>query len=252
MDNGGFIKLSRKIEDWGWYNDINTFYLFFHCIIKANWKEGTFQGKKIPRGSFVTSLNKLSEETKLSIQSIRTAIKHLISTGEITSKSFSKYRIITINNYCKYQDNNKDTNIQLTSKQQATNKQLTTIEEIKKERSKEIYISSSSIGDVNLFDFIESNFGRTLSPVEYEEVMNWEDNELTRYAIKQAVISNKCGIKYIARIISAYKRENIKTVQQAQEREREYVDKQKNNTVKKYKTSSERIDEVAKRFLSEE
>ena len=30
----------------------------------------------------------------------------------------------------------------------------------------------------NIFDYIESNFGRTLSPIEYEEVSNWEDNEL--------------------------------------------------------------------------
>ena len=68
----------------------------------------------------------------------------------------------------------------------------------------------------NIFDYIESNFGRTLSPIEYEEVSSWEDNELTRYAIKQAVLNSKYGIKYISAILYSYKMNNIKSVQQAQ------------------------------------
>lgn len=68
----------------------------------------------------------------------------------------------------------------------------------------------------NIFDYIESNFGRTLSPIEYEEVSSWEDNELTRYAIKQAVLNGKYGIKYISAILYSYKMNNIKSVQQAQ------------------------------------
>tara|TARA_R110002012_G_scaffold262505_1_gene444817 strand:+ start:20086 stop:20598 length:513 start_codon:yes stop_codon:yes gene_type:complete len=53
-------------------------------------------------------------------------LKKLKSTGEITSKSTSKYSIISIACYDKYQDDNKQNNINLTDKQQTTNKQLTT------------------------------------------------------------------------------------------------------------------------------
>ena len=86
-------------------------------------------GETIPRGSFVTSLDSLAKELGLSVQEIRTALKHLISTGELTSKSTNKYRIITVVNYEMYQQVNKQPNSPLTGNQQATNKQLTTIEE---------------------------------------------------------------------------------------------------------------------------
>ena len=130
MDNT-FIKLNRSIINFEWYLKPNTYRLFIHCLLKANWKDGKFEGKTIKRGSFVTSLDKLSLELGLTTQQIRTSISHLKSTNNITSKSHSKYRIITVLNYNDYQDNNKQDNSQVTSNQQASNKQVTTIEEKK-------------------------------------------------------------------------------------------------------------------------
>lgn len=99
-----------------------------------------------------------------------------------------------------------------------------------------------------IYDFIEENFGRTLSPIEYEEISKWEDNELTRYAIKQAVLNGKYNIKYISRILDSYKTKKIKTVQQAQQDEESFKKKKEDNK----KTSREKIDEVFERFLNEE
>lgn len=127
--NGNWIKLFTKFTTWEWYKDQNTKSLFIHCLLKANWKEAKFMGETIPRGSFVTSIDSLGKELGLSVQEIRTALKHLISTGELTSKSTNKYRIITVVNYEMYQQVNKQPNSPLTGNQQATNKQLTTIEE---------------------------------------------------------------------------------------------------------------------------
>lgn len=76
--------------------------------------------------------------------------------------------------------------------------------------------------DNNIYNYIESNFGRTLSPVDYETISEWEDNELTRYAIKKAVINNKCSIGYIEGILKGFKRNNITTVQQAQDEEEQF------------------------------
>ena len=69
-----------------------------------------------------------------------------------------------------------------------------------------------------LYDYLQNN-GFVLSPIHYEEVSTWEDTELTRYAIKQAVLKNIYTIKYISTVLNAYKQNNIKTVQQAQEHE---------------------------------
>lgn len=69
---------------------------------------------------------------------------------------------------------------------------------------------------------------------------------MTRYAIKQAVLLNKISTKYISRILSAYERENVKTVQQAQERERKY-------NVSKSKKYIERVpDWLDKNFSKQE
>ncbi len=103
MGDLGRINLHRKILGWEWYSDINTCRLFIHMLLKANWKDGKFRGTTVPRGSFVSSISKLAEETGLTNDEIRTAIKHLIDTGEITKRSTNKYTVFTVVNYNLYQ-----------------------------------------------------------------------------------------------------------------------------------------------------
>lgn len=48
---------------WGWYKDTNTCKLFLHMILKANWKDGAYQGVEVPRGAFVSSYPELGSLT---------------------------------------------------------------------------------------------------------------------------------------------------------------------------------------------
>ena len=111
-----FIKIDRKILKWEWWNDINTSRLFIYMLIAANWKDNNYKGEVIKRGSFPSSISELAKETSLTENEIRTALKHLKSTGEITSKSHSKYTIFTIKNYDTYQSINEQNYNQITSK----------------------------------------------------------------------------------------------------------------------------------------
>ena len=122
--NTGFILLYRQITEWEWYQNPNTFRVFLHILLMANFTDGRFEGQTIKRGQLVTSLPKLSQQTKLSIQNVRTAISHLISTGEITVQTTTKYRVITVVKYDEYQVDNRQTNSQLTDNQQTTNRQV--------------------------------------------------------------------------------------------------------------------------------
>ena len=63
-----------------------------------------------------------------------------------------------------------------------------------------------------LYELVESNFGRTLSPLEYEEISKWEDNEITRYAIKEAVLRRALSVKYINAIIRDCEAKGTKTI----------------------------------------
>ena len=223
-ENNGFIVLSKKMLKWGWYQDNNTKVLFIHLLLIANWEEKKWQEIKIKRGQVVTSINHLAQQTNLTVQQVRTSLNKLISTNEITKTSTNKYTLITIKNYKKYQDYNKEENKRITNEQQTNNNQITTTKPRKPYNQENHNISSSSnIGqNENLIIFVEKAFGRTLNSIEYEELLSWKDNELTRYAVKIAVMNGAIRLNYIKGILDTWKLKNIKTVQEAQKEMEEY------------------------------
>lgn len=140
---GDYIKVNRSMLEWEWYSDINTTRLFIHLILKANWKDGNFRGTTVPRGSLITSIRKLAEETNLTEREIRTAISHLKSTGEVTHKGHTKYSVFTVINYDRYQYTDTQVDNQETNERQTNDKRTTTIEERKKGRREEGNINNT-------------------------------------------------------------------------------------------------------------
>lgn len=135
----GYVKEYRSIMQWEWYTDYKTAHLFRHCILKANYEAKKWRGIEIRVGQFVTSLAHLAQETGLSVRQVRTSLEKLKSTNELTSKTTNQYSIITINNWEKFQANDKQLDKQMTSKRQTNDKQMTTTKESKEyKESKEI------------------------------------------------------------------------------------------------------------------
>ena len=124
--NNGFIVLYRSLLEWEWYSDANTTRLFLHCLLRANHKDNKWQGIMIERGSFVTSYEKLSQETGLSVRSVRTSLNKLKTTCEVTIKTSTKNTVIVINNYNLYQSSDTPTDKRTTNKRQTNDKQTTT------------------------------------------------------------------------------------------------------------------------------
>ena len=175
-----YIKLSRNILNWEWYENINTCRLFIHMLLKANWKDGKFEGKVIPRGSFVSSLPKLAEETALTIREVRTAITHLKLTGELTSKSYSKYTVFTVKNYCLYQESDIQNDTQATGKRHSNDILTTTIEEKKEVNNKKEDTNVSkkkfippSLNDVRTYCLERSNNVDAQAFVDFYESKGW-------------------------------------------------------------------------------
>lgn len=125
----GYIKLYRKLIQWGWYQDNVVKSLFLHCLLMASFKDFTWMGNCLKAGQFITSYKSLSEELGFSVQQVRTAIKKLESTEEITSKSTNKYTLITVLNWENYQvdeePSNTVSNNPITNEQQTNNKRIT-------------------------------------------------------------------------------------------------------------------------------
>ena len=65
-----------------------------------------------------------------------------------------------------------------------------------------------------IFDQFETEFGRTLSPIEYELVNSWlEDNseEVILKALKEAVYNGVSNFRYIDKILHDWKKKGIKS-----------------------------------------
>ena len=151
MSIQGWIKLHRKFIEWEWWGDMNTSRFFIYCLLRANHEDRKWRGTVIKRGQFISSLNQMSSESGLTSQQIRTCIKKLLSTHEITHKSTNRFSLITLVNYDNYQNinkqDNKPTNNQITNKQQTNNnkqeyKELKNIKNRKEKFKKEIFESN--------------------------------------------------------------------------------------------------------------
>src|SRR5699024_2712270 len=76
------------------------------------------------------------------------------------------------------------------------------------------------IEEGELFRLFEQEFGRLLSPLEAETVAMWLDQDhhtpaLIRKALMEAVSAQKVTMRYIDRILFDWKKNNIKTVEEA-------------------------------------
>lgn len=131
----GFIKLYRKFIDWEWYTDINTKIVFIHLLLIANHKDTRYKGNLIKRGQCIISYTSLEETLDLTRREIRTALEHLLATGEIDRQTTNRYTLITVRNYELYQhyeeNEQQENDKQTTSKRQANDKQATPPEETK-------------------------------------------------------------------------------------------------------------------------
>lgn len=124
----GYIALFRQFIEWEWFTDVNTCHLFLYCLLRANHKNTKWKGIELKKGQFVTSYQKISEDTGLSIRNIRTSLKKLTSkvTNELTHKTTNHYSIITVNNWILYQQNDKQSDKQTDRQVTTDNKQINT------------------------------------------------------------------------------------------------------------------------------
>lgn len=66
----------------------------------------------------------------------------------------------------------------------------------------------------NIYLIIEKEFGRTLSPIEYETIKKWIDSniseELIKEALKEAVLNGVSNLKYIDKILYEWNKKGYK------------------------------------------
>ena len=109
-----WIKLYRKICDWGWYHDANMVHLYVYFMLKA--KLVINNDSRSEAWQLNSTLRLLTKATGISEKSIRTCLARLQRTGEISYLPgvAHKQSVITLCNYDSYQAAKISTNTVLT------------------------------------------------------------------------------------------------------------------------------------------
>lgn len=244
-EGNGYVKLYRKIlNNPVVCKDSDHLAIWCYLLLNATHRgvNTLFKGERITLepGQLITGILSISEKLKIDKMKIQRTLKEFESDKQIEQQTSNKNRLITILNWGEYQNSDKQSDKQLINNRETTDKQVITNNNDNNVNN----YNNLTNNNINkkIYDVLEENFGRTLSPLEYEEISQWEDTELTRYAIKQAVLNNKCSIKYISAILKSYKNENIRTIEEAQQREEKFKNKDyfstaslsNNNTTKEF------------------
>jgi DNA replication protein len=88
--------------------------------------------------------------------------------------------------------------------------------------------------ETDLYSCFEKEFGRPLSPFECETLGMWMDDDrhdpiIIKAALREAVMSGKMNFRYIDRILFEWKKNGIKTIEQAKNHGRKFRQKQTQN-----------------------
>lgn len=157
-----WIKLDRNIITHWVFSRPDYFSAWIYLLVRANYINGKVlidsELVDVSRGEFITSLQKLSKDVNLSLQSTRTFLTLLEKDGMIVKKSTSKLTRITICKYDSYQDVQHTNNTPATNEQHASNMPVTSVEEVKeykKEKTKTKRFAPPSLSEVE--NFIEGN-----------------------------------------------------------------------------------------------
>lgn len=90
----------------------------------------------------------------------------------------------------------------------------------KENKRKDNNILLTTTEDNNIYNYVESNFGRTLSPIELEKIGLWSSeykDEILKYAIQIAVMNRKATFAYVEGILKNWKAKGFETLDEIKE-----------------------------------
>lgn len=195
----GYIMLHRKILNWEWYTETNTKSLFIHLLLMANHADEKWRGEIIKRGTLITSYGSLSAQTGLSVQQIRTCLKNLEKTGDITRNPTQRNTLIIVTNYEFYQSPFEKTTSESTSNQQAINKRNNKLSTTNNNDNKEIYSPVSDDIDLSIPE----------NQIPYSEIIEYLN---LKAGTKFKSSSSKTRTKIHARWCDGFRLEDFKKV----------------------------------------
>lgn len=104
--------------------------------------------------------------------------------------------------------------------------------------SKMLEDKSTDEGNSDLFDLFEKEFGRTLSPMEYEIINSWVESKIDKgliiSALKEAVFNGVNNLRYIDKILYEWNKKGIKRTDDLDKKIKEEESKEDNTELYEY------------------
>lgn len=141
MSAPGWIKIHRALLDHWCATEPEALAVWVRLLCEANFedKKSLINGclVDVKRGQLVFGLDAFSAKSGVSVMKLRRIISMLESDGMINRQKTSKYSLISIACYDKYQEDNR----QASGLEQSKDNQITAPKEVKKSRSEEDLLS---------------------------------------------------------------------------------------------------------------
>lgn len=108
QDFNGYVRVSRRMLNWEWFSDGNTFHVFMFLLLSASKDKCNWRGMELEKGQVFTSYSKIAVATGLTVDDVKNAITNLVSTGEVTMNELNEGKptediIVSVSKYSDYQ-----------------------------------------------------------------------------------------------------------------------------------------------------
>jgi len=161
----GWIKLHRKFNKWEWKDSPKHVAVFIDLLLNAQYENSKYRGVVVPAGTLTTSVGAIAKRTGVTSRGVRTVLKDLISTNEVTIKTTPKYSMISMVKWEDYQLGDKVSDNQTTNKRQTSDN----LKEDKKEKKER--------NNINIYgpigDFKSLGLDEILGTVSHKVQNNW-------------------------------------------------------------------------------
>lgn len=232
MQRPGYLKLHRALVEKPIWKQSTPEHkaILIQLLIMADFmpSEWEYQGVKYKTepGQFVTSLQSIADECGkgISVQNVRSALARFERLGFLTNQSTKVNRLITIVNWGLYQareektnkNTNNVTNNEVTKNQQRGNKEVTTNEEVKKLRSKEVKNNTTQQND---FSDVFTAYQQNIEMVPPQMTINKISDDFDAYgkdvmmkAIEKSAFNGNHDYKFINFLLNDWRKRGLKDV----------------------------------------
>lgn len=237
--NGRYYYLMLKenffeSDDLIFLESMENGYLYSNILLKLYLKSLKEKGRLMYKDRIPYNSKMISQITRHNIDVVDKAIKIFKELGILDILDNGAIYMLDIENYIGKSSTNADRQRQyqrrinqekqeLLPECKNSNKNSDEHIEIEIElKNKDKNNNLETTTTTNIYSNIESNFGRTLSPMEYETIESWlssYEEEIINYAVRIAVMNNKKTFNYVNGILNNWKSCGYKTLQEIKDNE---------------------------------